>query len=83
MASAAHRTATSGRANARQSFAEWLIAQAGQKGLIGMLAAAAAADRGFPKTGDVEQARARLIMNQADGDMFEALDDAELLWPGR
>nr|WP_167381939.1 hypothetical protein [Novosphingobium panipatense] len=54
--------------------------QAGRGGLVGDLAKGAMADRGFPRDGDPEAVRKRLSMLQADGDMFEALDEAELDW---
>jgi hypothetical protein len=65
---------------ARPAFGTWLLAQQGRGGLIGQLATGAAADRGFPRYGDVEAVRSRLRAIQADGDMFEAVDDAELDW---
>lgn len=62
------------------AFGAWLLAQKDRGGLIGTLAAGAAADRAFPKHGSPEDVRARLRALQADGDMFEAVDDAELDW---
>ncbi len=62
------------------AFGAWLLAQKDRGGLIGTLAASAAADRAFPKHGNPEDVRARLRALQADGDMFEAVDDAELDW---
>ncbi len=62
------------------AFGEWLLGQKDRGGLIGELAAGAAADRAFPKQGNPEDVRARLRALQADGDMFEAVDDAELDW---
>ncbi len=62
------------------AFGEWVLAQKDRAGLIGELAAGAAADRAFPKQGNPEDVRARLRVLQADGDMFEAVDDAELDW---
>lgn len=44
------------------------------------LAAAARADRTFPKDGDPEAVRAHLRKQQADGDVFAAIDDAESDW---
>jgi hypothetical protein len=64
----------------RQGFVSWLIAQRDRPGLIGKLAAGAAGDRGLPKSSSVEQVRLRLSAHQADPEMFEALDDAELDW---
>lgn len=59
-------------------FGAWLIAQKDKGGLIGQLAAGAAADRRFPKHGDIEAVRKHLSAMQADGDMHAAIDDAEL-----
>ena len=69
--------------DATTTFGAWLLTQVGTTGLIGMLATGAKADRAFPKNGTVQEVRARLILGQADGDLFEALDDAELKWNGR
>lgn len=59
-------------------FGAWLIAQKDKGGLIGQLAAGAAADRRFPRQGDAEAVRKHLSAMQADGDMHAAIDDAEL-----
>lgn len=67
-------------ARTKAAFGAWLLIQDERKGLIGRLAKAAAADRGFPRCGTPDEVRARLIATQVDGDMFEALDDAELDW---
>jgi hypothetical protein len=64
----------------RQSFGEWLLARTDRKGWIGDLAKAAKADRDFPKRGSPGDVRKRLQQMGADGDAFEALDDAELDW---
>jgi hypothetical protein len=40
----------------------------------------AKADHRFPKAGDVDQVREYLAKQGADGDSFEALDDAERDW---
>lgn len=62
------------------AFGEWLLKQKDRGGLIGQLAAGAHADRGFPRQGNPEDVRSRLRALQAEGDMFEAVDDAELDW---
>lgn len=67
-------------AKTQLAFGAWLLCQGERKGLIGRLAKAATSDRGFPRRGSADEVRARLIATQADGDMFEALDDAELDW---
>lgn len=64
----------------RGTFGRWLLMQVERGGLVGDLAKGAMADRGFPRDGDPEAVRKRLSMLQADGDMFEALDEAELDW---
>jgi hypothetical protein len=64
----------------RPAFGAWLLKQKGKGGLIGQLADGAAADRAFPKAGDPEAVRARLRAVMADGDMYEAVDDAESAW---
>ena len=66
----------------RMPFGRFLLSQRGrpETDWIGTLARAAAADRGFPVDGDPEAIRARLRALHADGDMFEAVDDAELNW---
>lgn len=63
-------------------FARWLIDQAPLKrpGLIGMLAAAAKGDPRFPKAADPEEVRKHVSTLGADGDIFEAIDDAEREW---
>lgn len=77
------RLASNGRTKTEDggvSFGRWLLEQADRGGLIGELAKAAKADRGFPKDGDSETVRKRLNSLGADPDMHEALDDAELDW---
>lgn len=66
----------------RVPFGEWLLQQTGRRGWIGDLAKAAKADRTFPKRGSPEDLRQRLQKSGADGDAFEALEDAELDWAG-
>jgi hypothetical protein len=58
-------------------FGEWLLAQGKRSGLLGELAKAAKLDRSFPKGGTAGAIRARFNAVGADGDAFEALDDAE------
>lgn len=64
----------------RGAFGRWLLMQAGRGGLVGELAKCAIADRGFPKDRGLEEVRERLRVGQAEGDMFEAVDEAELDW---
>jgi hypothetical protein len=63
----------------RGPFGGWLLRQP-EEGARGALIKAAKADRGFPKDGDPDAVRARLNSFGAEGDMFEAVDDAELDW---
>ncbi|MEH3107170.1 MAG: hypothetical protein PGN09_07770 [Sphingomonas fennica] len=63
-----------------ETFGAWLLAQKGREGLIGQLVDAAKADRGFPRDGDPEAVRKRLRNNYAEGDLFDAIDDAETDW---
>ncbi|PTQ12979.1 hypothetical protein CLG96_02210 [Sphingomonas oleivorans] len=64
----------------RPAFGAWLLMQKDREGLVGALVAAAKADRQFPKNGGPEDVRKRLRDTIADGEMFEAVDDAELDW---
>lgn len=68
------------RPPAKLAFGAWLIGMKNSSGLIGQLAAGAAADRRFPKNGGPEEVRKHLSAMQADGDMFAAIDDAEIDW---
>lgn len=63
----------------RGPFGRWLLRQA-PEGLLGPLIKAAGADPKFPLDGDPDAVRARLHECGAIGNMFEALDDAELDW---
>lgn len=65
---------------ARQPFGEWLLTQTGRKGWVGDLAKAAKSDPQFPKRADPDDVRKRMKDLGADGDSFEAVDDAELDW---
>jgi hypothetical protein len=64
------------------TFGRWLLAQVRREGWVGDLIAAAKRDPAFPKDGDPEAVRTRLREVQAEGDMFQAVDDAELDWEG-
>jgi len=63
----------------RGPFGRWLLRQPEQGSRAGLIKAAKA-DRQFPKDGDPDAVRARLNACGAEGDMFEAVDDAELDW---
>lgn len=63
-----------------ESFGGWLLAQRDREGWIGDLVKAARSDREFPRRGTPEDVRRRLRETMAEGDMFEAVDDAESEW---
>ena len=67
-------------AEERQPFARWLVGQKDRSGWIGTLAGAARKDPAFPKNGSPDDVRRRLSEMGAEGDMFEAVDDAESDW---
>jgi hypothetical protein len=62
------------------AFGAWLLTRTEAGGFVGTLAKAAKGDRRFPKQGDAEAVRKYLRQMQADGDMFDAIDDAEADW---
>jgi len=64
----------------QQAFGQWLLNQTPRDGWVGDLARAAKKDSAFPKEGDPEAVRARLRALDADSDMFQAVDDAEMDW---
>jgi hypothetical protein len=66
--------------DARQPFGQWLLAQGKHKGWIADLAKWAKSDPRFPKGGSPDDVRKRLTDINAEGDAFEALDDAEMDW---
>lgn len=63
-----------------EPFGAWLVKQKGRGGLLDQLATAAAGDRGLTKATTPQDLRRRLVEQQADGDMHDALDDAEIDW---
>jgi len=64
----------------RMAFGRWLVRQDCRGGLIGQLVDCAKADRSFPLDGSPEAVREHLRGAMADGDMFEAVDEAEVDW---
>jgi uncharacterized protein YozE (UPF0346 family) len=65
----------------RPPFGSWLLKQQQhRREWIAGLAKVAKSDHRFPKAGDVDQVREYLAKQGADGDAFEALDDAERDW---
>lgn len=65
---------------AKPAFGRWLLAQSARSDAIGALARCAAQDRAFPRDGSADQISCHLNAVGADGDMHEALEDAELAW---
>jgi len=61
-------------------FGRWLLTKRDRGDWVDGIADAARADRTFPKNGDPETVRAHLCGQQADGDAFAAIDDAESDW---
>lgn len=64
----------------RPSFGAWLLQQRDREGWIGQLVEAARKDPQFPRKGSPDEVRKRLNEMQADGDLHQAIDDAELDW---
>jgi hypothetical protein len=65
---------------AKVAFGKWMLMQRDRGDWIDGIADAARADRTFPKSGDPEAVRKHLRGQQADGDAFAAIDDAESEW---
>jgi hypothetical protein len=65
---------------ARPAFGTWVLQQVDREGPVGELVKAAKADRRFPRAGTPRDVRKHLNEMQAAGEMFEAVDDAELDW---
>jgi hypothetical protein len=63
-----------------QTFGSWLLAQQGRTGLVGQLIDGPKANRKFPRYGTPEEVRKHLSATQAEGDLFEAVDEAESDW---
>jgi hypothetical protein len=61
-------------------FGRWLLIQRDRGDGVDERANAARADQRFPKDRDPEAVRAHLRGQQADGDVFAAVDDAEVDW---
>ncbi len=65
----------------RLPFGAWLVKQIQHKReWIANLAKMAKVDPGFPKSGSPDDVRKHLTVRGADGDAFEAVDDAETEW---
>jgi len=63
-----------------ETFGAWLLAQRDRDGLVGQLVDGVRADRKFPRNGSPEDVRKHLSAMQAEGDLFEAVDEAETDW---
>lgn len=63
-----------------EPFGAWIVAQVDRHGLIGDLVKAAKSDRNFPREESPNKVRQHLSRMQADGNMFDAVDDAETDW---
>ncbi|WP_278376794.1 hypothetical protein [Sphingobium yanoikuyae] len=63
-----------------EAFGAWLLKQAGRDDWIGTLAKQAKNDPKFQKSLTPDDLRKRLHDAGAEGDSFEALDDAEAEW---
>jgi hypothetical protein len=68
------------RPTPKLAFGRWLLTQREGGDWVDGIADAARADRTFPKNGGPETVRAHLRGQQADGDAFAAIDDAESDW---
>jgi uncharacterized protein YozE (UPF0346 family) len=64
----------------KPTFGKWLLTQRDRGDWVDGIADAARADRTFPRNGDPEAVRKHLRSQQADGDAFAAIDDAESDW---
>lgn len=58
----------------------WLLRQQSRDDAVGRLAIAARSDAGFPADGDYTAISTRLNQLGADGDMHQALEEAEIDW---
>lgn len=64
----------------KMPFGTWLVSQHRRDDAIGALAKAARLDPRFPLNGDAVEISKRLNEDQADWEMHEALERAELDW---
>jgi len=63
-----------------QPFAAWLADQHKRDDFVGSLAKGLRGSRGYPRAGSVDDVRKHLSTIKAEGDAFEALEDAERDW---
>ena len=69
-----------GQVTKAETFGRWLLRPRGRGDWIDTLAESARTDRRFPKDGDPDVVRQYMSTMQADGDVFAAIDDAEMDW---
>ena len=69
-----------GQVTKAETFGRWLLRQRDRGDWVDGLAESARADRRFPKDADPDAVRQYMSTMQADGDVFAAIDDAELDW---
>jgi uncharacterized protein YozE (UPF0346 family) len=69
-----------GQVTRAETFGRWLLRQRDRGDWVDALAESARTDRRFPKDGDPDVVRQYMSTMQADGDVFAAIDDAELDW---
>lgn len=62
------------------SFGPWLKSQRDRDDWVGRLGSMAARDQAFPERADPDAVRAHLSRLDAEPDLFEILDDAEMEW---
>ncbi|WP_019517935.1 hypothetical protein [Sphingomonas sp. Mn802worker] len=73
----------SGRASTNhhgETFGAWLRVQVDRERLVGQLVAGAKLGRRFPRDGSPEDVRRHLAAMQAEDDLFEAVDEADIDW---
>lgn len=73
-----HEDPTQFAGEKKSPFGRWLIEQDTRTGAIGELARHAKADRGFPRDADTKKVWERLNIMQVEGDLYDAMEEAEL-----
>lgn len=63
-----------------ETFGGWLRVQIDREGPVGQLVDGAKADRRFPHDGAPADVRTHLNAMQANGDLFEVVDQADIDW---
>ncbi len=70
----------SGKPESQMPFGRWLLDQKHRTDDVGLLAKACATDPKFPRDGSPRDVSARLNLLQADPELHEALETAEMDW---